>query len=133
MVYVTTPVSLNTYFLAIGTNTADAGKPIKNPAAEACIHLFKKFAVNPTFIETITKDITKLIPKEIIRPIKRPAYLGLMITFYSPLVSQKIKLNAYSIAQLINRVYALSICIFIALAITIKSASCTSNNPRRNG
>ena len=69
-------VALNAIFFAIGTSIVATGKATINPTAQAYIHLLKKVGMKPIFTYNITKDIKKLMPREIMRLIKMPTYLG---------------------------------------------------------
>ena len=69
-------VALNATVFAIGTSIVATGKATINPTAQAYIHLLKKLGIKPIFTYNITKDIKKLMPRDMMSPIKMPTYLG---------------------------------------------------------
>jgi len=70
------PVIFTTSFLAIGTIREAVGKATGKEVAQAFIQSIPKFSINPTLIAIMEKDMTRLMPKEMIRLIRSPAYFG---------------------------------------------------------
>jgi len=70
------PVILTTSFLAIGTINEAVGNATGNDVAQAFIHMSRKLSGKPILTMVRKKDMTKLIPKEMMRLINRLPYFG---------------------------------------------------------
>ena len=70
------PVILTTIFRAIGTINEAVGNATGNDVAQAFIHMSRKFSGKPILTMVRKKDMTKLIPKEMMRLINRLPYFG---------------------------------------------------------
>ena len=71
-------VKYKTTLRASGTSMAAVGNPTARPVIQARNQVVKNASENPRLTATMTNDMTKLIPKEIINPIKTPENFGLI-------------------------------------------------------
>ena len=94
--YIFCPVIRSTIFRAKGTSNAAVGNPTRKPTNHARNQVRRNESANPTFIATMTNDITQPIPKAIITPISGPSNLGLIDTCLSPFNENEfyLKLNS---------------------------------------
>lgn len=63
-------------FLPIGTISIAVGNATGKAIAQALNHMNRKSSMKPILIAVMEKDMTKLMPKEMIRLISRPEYFG---------------------------------------------------------
>ncbi len=65
-----------TNFLARGTIIEAVGNATGKAVAQAFIQINWKFSTKPILIAAMEKDMTKLIPREMMRLISKVAYFG---------------------------------------------------------
>lgn len=70
------PVSLMTNFLAKGTINDAVTRATGNAVTHAFSQIVKKCSMNPILIAVMENDMTRLIPREMMRLINRLAYFG---------------------------------------------------------
>jgi hypothetical protein len=66
-------------FLPIGTISKAVGKATGNAIAQALNQMNRKLSIKPILIAVMAKDMTQLMPREMMRLISKPEYFGLIM------------------------------------------------------